>query len=353
MPFYVSYACNEAYKIQTMVSMISLCRNFGEDELTILLIEDRMAESSLRDMRMLAKACKRRLIIFSLRKLLGGLYLEGGSRHPRTVYAKLFLADVCQAEKILYLDSDTVVLAPLVPLMHMKMENIYAAGVKMPYAAKKKASVGLTLKEPYLCDGILLINLEKWRKDHITEKCVSYIRQCGGHPPMLSEGTVNHVLHGFVKVLPPEYNLMSGMLMWSADQLSSLYGVEDYYSERELAHARAHPVIIHYLDELYIRPWYQNSDHPYRKYYREYLRMIKKMHISKADGTNRKEEKRKKEKRKKEECKKEEWQGSKIRRKKRMYSKYGTLRKRTRILRMMNRILPFWIFSKIYRTVKG
>lgn len=335
MPFYVSYACNEAYKIQTMVSMISLCRNCGEDELTILLIEDHMSENSLREMRMLVKACKRRLIIIPLHTLLGNLYLDGESRHPHTVYAKLFLADVCQAEKILYLDSDTVVLAPLAPLIQMKMENVYAAGVKMPYSPKKKASVGLALEEPYLCDGILLINLEKWRLDHMTEKCVSYIRQWNGHPPMLSEGTVNHVLHGSVKVLPPEYNLMSGMILWRADQLSGLYGVEDYYSEQELLHAREHPVIIHFLDELYIRPWYSNSDHPYRKYYQEYFRMINKTHVRKAEEKSRKEKSRK------------------IKRKKQRNTKCGKLQKRTRILRIMNRLLPFWLFSKIYRTVKG
>lgn len=313
MMFYVAYACNEAYKIQTMVSILSLCTSCREDDITILLAEDGMCRASLDDVRMLVKNCKKELRIVPLPTMLPHICLSGGTRHPRTIYAKLFLPRICQAEKILYLDSDTIVCRTLSPLMDMDMQGAYIAGVKMPYPAKKKALVGIPEDVPYLCDGILFMNLKKWRKDHLTEACIAHICKYGGQPPMLSEGTVNYVSRGLVKVLAPQYNLMSGMVRWSGRQLAILYSVDDYYSEQELKQAREYPAIVHYLNELYLRPWFRNSDHPYRGMYQAYFQTLENRSIVEK----------------------------------------GKLRIRTRFLRMLDHILPFWLFAKIYRAVKG
>lgn len=147
------------------------------------------------------------------------------------------------------------------------------------------------------------------------QKCTDYICSHFGNPPMLSEGTVNYVSQGLVKVLPPEYNLMSGMLLWKGWQLAELYRASDYYTEDMLVHAREYPIVIHYLNELYIRPWYKNSDHPYREVYLRYLHIL---------GWDKK-----------------------------VRMQAGSIRMRTRMLRMLNRILPFWIFRKLYHAVKG
>lgn len=79
--------------------------------------------------------------------------------------------------------------------------------------------------------------------------------------------------------------------------------------------ANEHPVLIHYLNELYIRPWFCNSDHPYRKEYEKYDAKI-------CEGQHLKT------------------------------GKKGRLKVRTRILRLLYTWLPFALFVKIYWFVK-
>lgn len=315
MTFHIAYACNAVYAVQTAVSMVSVCRHHPADEIIFYLIEDGIDTGTLRDIqKLITEKCGKKLKISPLRPLLGRLKLAGMDRHPATVYAKIFLEKVCPADRVIYLDSDTVVTAPLTKFLLLDMRSAYIAGVKMPYTEKQKADAGLPCKAPYLCDGVLLINLQKWRQDHMMDKCTAYIRSCHGSPPMLSEGTVNHVARGQAVALAPEYNLMSGMLLWTGRQLAQLYGVNDYYTEDMLLHARKYPVVIHYLNELYIRPWYKNSDHPYRGVYRQYLRML-------------------------------EWN-------QKIWMQTGCMPVRTRMLRALNRVLPFWIFWRLYHAVK-
>lgn len=322
MTFHIAYACNEAYVVQTAVSMVSLCENNRGEQMMLYLIDGGIRRESLRKIQILVQKYRHPLKIIPLLSLFGqaGLIAQdfaqhGRDRHPDTIYAKLFLQDVCPTDRILYLDSDTVVAGSLAELWSMQMENIYIAGVQMPYTQAHRIRLGLPPETPYLCDGVLLINLQKWREDHVKEKCVAYIQKYHGKPPMLSEGTVNYVSHGLVGLLAPQYNLMGSMLMWNGSQLAKLYQIRDYYTEASLAQAREHPVIIHYLDELYVRPWYKNSDHPYRKVYLKYRRIAgfpQKDRIQKA-----------------------------------------SLRPRTWLLRRLNRCLPFGVFCSLYHVVKG
>ncbi len=316
MTIHAAYACDQAYAVQTAVSMASLCENNRSEQIVLYLITDGIALESLNGIQTLVEQTYRqKLEIIPIGQLIGHLAIDVQGRHPRTVYAKLFLEEVCPSDRILYLDSDTIVAAPLAGLLSVCMEDAYIAGVKMPYTDKKKAGMGILPGIPYLCDGVLLLNLKKWRSDHMKDRCSEYIRSSLGHPPMLSEGTINYAAKGLVKVLPPEYNLMSGMLLWDAKQLAQLYRVSDYYTEDELLYARKHPVIVHYLNELYIRPWYKNSDHPYRELYLAYC--------SRPGFDSM--------------CK----------------MRTGSIKVRTWMLRMLNRFLPFCIFQKIYHMVKG
>lgn len=315
MQIYVAYACNENYACQTAVSIGSLCEQNKGHAVSIYLLADGMRTGSLRRIRALVESFGQRITVIPMRPLFQGMDFHTDDRHPDTIYAKLFLPAVCHADRLLYLDSDTVVTASLAALFSMDMGNACIAGVRMPYSEQKKREAGLPPGSPYVCDGMLLMNLKAWRREHLTEKCMAYIKRCGGTPKQQSEGVVNHIADGRIQVLAPEYNLMSGMLLWSADQLASLYRVSDYYTERELAYAREHPVVIHYLDELFLRPWYARSDHPYRNVYQTYSQMTG---FAACAG-----------------------------------EMPGKLRIRTRVLRNLNAMLPFPVFLKLYHAVCG
>lgn len=220
----IAYACNNNFVQQTIISMMSLLENHRMYTVVLYLIEDRVQDSYIKMIKSLAEQYDRQLEIVSLDALLKNLQCSlslENDRHPYTIYAKLFLDQICNSDRILYLDSDTVVTGSLRQLWEMDMRNTYIAGVRMPYTYAEKKRLGL-------------------------------------------------------------------------------------------GDARNNPVIIHYLNELYIRPWFGNSDHPYKHEYLYYR--------VKAGYNDR--------------------------------LPFGSLKTRTCILRLLNALLPFTLFRSIYGLVK-
>lgn len=316
MELNIAYACDNNFVQQTIVSMISLLEHHRVHTIELYLIEDRIKDSYIEIIKSLAEQYGCHLEIVSLNFLLKNLQCGSflkSDRHPYTIYAKLFLDQICGSDRILYLDSDTVITGSLLQLWEMDMGNAYIAGVRMPYTYAEKRRLGLEKEDVYVCDGVLLIHLKKWREDNCQKRCVDYIKDKKGRLPLLSEGVVNYIARRHVRVLHPRYNLMSGMILWNGGQIAQLYGTEDgYYSDQEIEDARNSPVIIHYLNELYIRPWFENSDHPYKNEYL-YYRVKAGYHDSLP---------------------------------------FGRLKIRTSVLRLLNDLLPFTLFRSIYQLAK-
>ncbi len=264
------YSCNESFVEQVCVSILTLLDNNQDlDELQIHFVEDALTRRSKARIQKLVSRYKRTVVFYPLKKILQGLPLRGKDRHPHTIYSKLFM-EFLNIDRLLYLDCDTAVAGSLRELEQAELRDCLVAGVRMPYRAAALREAGQASGCIHICDGVVLIHIRLWRKEQTGAKAAEYIRKNKGLPPMLSEGVLNYVCRGRICLLPPRYNLMSLMILFRSAQMKKVFGVKDYYSESELEQARRHPVIIHYLDEMYQRPWYRNSDHPYRAYYRDY-----------------------------------------------------------------------------------
>jgi lipopolysaccharide biosynthesis glycosyltransferase len=264
----VVYACDNHYVRQTIVSVVSLLEN-NKYPIKVWIVSDGIKMENIELIIEKTRKFHIELEFLDIEKILEDVILVGGERHPRTIYAKLFLEDAIRADKLLYLDSDTVINCDLSELWIRDMSEELIAGVMMPYSAIKKGLMDISSKASYLCDGIVLLNLDLWREYKISNKCKEYIQRYMGKPPMMSEGTLNYICQQKIGVLPPRYNLMSFMIMYSSKKIRKLFETKDYYTELELDEARNFPAIIHFIKELYNRPWFDPCDHPYKTMYRE------------------------------------------------------------------------------------
>ncbi len=270
---HVVYACNDNYIEQTTISIVSLLKH-NDDSFRIWIVSDQITEANRQLIIEKTADYPGEIIFLELEEVLKDVDIQRGERHPRTIYAKLFLETIIDADRLLYLDSDTVVCGSLQALWSMDLDNILAAGVQMPYSAEMKSRMNIQSDAPYLCDGVVLLNLELWRERKIGDKCRAYISRHGGNPPMMSEGTLNYVCQGYIDVLEPIYNLMPQMLFYKAWQIKKLFKAEYDYQEKQLEQARKCPLIVHYIKELYNRPWYEPCNHPFKKLYRDECKSI-------------------------------------------------------------------------------
>ena len=263
----IVYACNKEYIRQTVISMVSVLKH--NRKVKFYLVLDDCSDEEKTFVQYYLSKYNSSAEIFDMRQIFPFIDFDKEDRHPETIYVKLFLDQIIEDEKVLYLDSDVIVCDTLEPLFERDMINEVAAGVLMPYSPKVKERTGITPGEPYICDGVVIFNLKRWKAENKSELCLQYILENHGCPPMLSEGTLNRIAEGEMGVLEPRYNQMPSMLAYNLGQIRSLFKADYYYDDvAQMVVARTNPAIIHFMNELYNRPWCEPCEHPFKEKYR-------------------------------------------------------------------------------------
>ena len=297
----ILYSCNANYINQTMISMLSVIKQHPEG-MDFILVSDGISDREKRQIKNLVEmtnqqrkdptCCFKKKNQNSLKedKVLSQVRfveldsipelkeMDTDGVHPKSIYAKLFPERLTDAERLLYLDSDVVANAPFSELFQMDLQGNVIAGVKMPYADSVLRRQQIT-GEIFLCDGVILMDVVQWKRQQLSKRAMEYIKRWQGKPERMSESVINFVCDRQILVLPPAYNQMPKFLVFGKKELEKMYQIIEYYSWEELKEAREHPVLIHFMNELYHRPWCRKSknfmwNHPYRNNYIYYQKEL-------------------------------------------------------------------------------
>lgn len=270
MKLNIAYACDDNYIMQTGISMISLLENNKSfDEIEFFLIDFGIKKESLERIDQIVEHYGRTWRVIPFETWSGDFHVQNLGRHIASVYAKIFFGRLAGIDKILYLDSDIIVEDSLEDLWKKDLSRYWIAGVETISSIKRNQKMGLEAKDVCINDGMLLMNLEQWRKDAVEERCLSYIEEQRGEPFVLSEGTLNHVCNHHILRLHPRYNLMSGLVYYKSSEIEQMTG-RPFYSQKVMDDAKENPCIIHYLCGCYMRPWNIDCKHPMKDIYRKY-----------------------------------------------------------------------------------
>lgn len=199
------------------------------------------------------------------------------SRGSLAVYSRLFLQNFFDkdVEKILYIDSDTIINSSIQKLLDLSLPSKYIiAATKDAFSKYYRGNIELNPNEVMINAGVFLIDLKRWRKEKVENKFLNYIIKKNGKVQLNDQGVLNHVLNNKIYFLPPQFNMISLYYEYSIKDMFFYRKPVNFYSENEIANAKNNPVIIHYTSAFNtIRPWYGNSTHPltslWIKYYKE------------------------------------------------------------------------------------
>lgn len=197
---------------------------------------------------------------------------------PNTIaissYARLFLPSILHANisKVLYVDCDTVISGDVSEFWNTPLHDNYIAGVldTLP-DCEAKINVGLKRDEPYINAGVLLINLDLWRKDDLQQKFINFLLEHNGLVYHHDQGIINGVCKGKVLIVHPRYNCTSNYYSHPYALLRRTN--TPFYSEQECKDATANPAILHFTEGFFNRPWIANSLHPMAAVYHQYHNM--------------------------------------------------------------------------------
>jgi lipopolysaccharide biosynthesis glycosyltransferase len=279
MDLQVAYSSDDNYAQHVGVSMLSLFENNKEfDTIVVYILDNNISKDNKEKLAMIAEKYVRKIIIIEITSLLNKIPLHIGKTIAVSSYARLFLSSVVpnDVEKIIYIDCDCVVTASLVELWKTKLGDCYIAGVAdtISQYSENYTEIGLQETDLYINAGMILINLNKWRINHIEQKLIDFIVQRKGSVRHHDQGTINGVLHGYCKIIHPKYNVMSVFFSMTKEQMIKYYHLRDYrYVTAELEEAIRMPSIIHYTPGFVGRPWVEGCKHPLKNKYIKYLKM--------------------------------------------------------------------------------
>ena len=195
------------------------------------------------------------------------------NNYPISAYNRLLLPQLLpnSVRRVIYLDSDLVVLGDLAELWEMDFGDhcmfaaMDAANRHLLWPAHLKHlhldQQGITERDKYLQSGVLVIDIAKWREQSIADDVVEFIAT---HPelPFPDQDALNLVLVNKWGELDPRWNQLPVVHEFTSWQ-------ESPYDEKELASCVNDPLIIHYGSQP--KPWQRNCSHPQQAYFYEYL----------------------------------------------------------------------------------
>lgn len=179
-----------------------------------------------------------------------------------SAYSRLFLEDILpqSIKKVLYLDSDTIVLGDLSELFEMNLKSSYVAGVVdvmanisgYIYKGDKKMT-------PFINSGVLLINLDKWREIGFTQLSVDLIKDYPDKNFLHDQSIINVVCEDNIILLDAKFNVMSEYFYVDYNKNLKINGyfgpTEDFNSIDQVYRAMKNPTVVHFISQVWDRPW--------------------------------------------------------------------------------------------------
>lgn len=165
--------------------------------------------------------------------------------------------------KVLYLDCDMVINKSLLDLYEVNIED-YALGAVLDddfQGQDKYYRLQYDSQKMYFNAGMLLLNLEYWRKNSVMERCFEYIYNNPNRLKLHDQDTLNVVLQNEKLLLPITYNFQTGFFHVQCN-FSDEFLMQIYKIVKEV------PIILHYTGGSKV--WHIGSKHPYIEYYLYY-----------------------------------------------------------------------------------
>ena len=244
---YIELHTDNNYVIPTIVTLTSLFKNKNEDSVyEVRVLGNKLTQENV---ELLEKALDGRGQVIPHESSLSKF--EG--THPHVSSTDLFKFDLPEVlsdwDKVLYIDTDMIIQGDLSDLFNVPLGDNYIAAVKdMAGMVLEQHHTRLGLNN-YFNAGMMLMNLEKMRKEDIGAKLIDYkLHKDTGH--FMSQDALNDTFHEKVIWLHPKYNWMApNHTSFTVQHIASFFDI----TESEVLELDKKAVIVHLTNKM--KPW--------------------------------------------------------------------------------------------------
>ena len=243
-PISIALCADANYAPHLATTLQSIFQHNRDEDLDVHVICTDDEPTARSRMEQVAHAFGRKLT-FHVSGVDGFSHLMVREHFSHAVFLRLLLPEMLpHVSRLIYLDCDLLVEAPLAPLWATDVEGKACAGVKEPGLSGR-----LGVRD-YINSGVLLLNLDYWRRHEVASQCISWLANNREQALMVDQDAINVVLDGQFVFLPQMWNLNS------ADELGA-------------ASLQANPQrVLHFAGPY--KPWHLHYDFRLAEIYRGY-----------------------------------------------------------------------------------
>lgn len=275
----VLYQFNNKYAPYAGTSMTSLFENNKHfKELNIYVFDDGqdpISDENAEKFKLLADTYGRNINILNTDSLITIMKKVGipPYRGSYSTNMKMFFTNILpnSIERLLYIDSDTIVVGRLDYLAELDFNGNYLAMAMDSVAQSHKYEIGLGYDSSYYNAGIILFNVQEWVRNDCVHKIIDHAKNVRAHYPAPDQDLININFNDKILKIAPEYNLQPIHLVYTSEQYLKTYKPENYYTANELTKAKTQPIIYHCFRYLGEFPWHSGNMHPCNSVFDKYM----------------------------------------------------------------------------------
>ena len=279
-PIYICYASSDFYARETGISLIGFFENNPDYEPhTVFILDYGILQSNKEKLNSVASSYGKVIEYLPAKQLLEGiqksLHLKD-FRGSLATYSRAFIDRIIPdyVQRLLYIDSDTVVIRSISELNIFDMGEACMAGIVSELFSSmiKKGDLKLySGNSRYYGCGVVLYDLNNWRTNKCYDKIINMLTIKSIYP-CADQTLINNSLseHLFCK-LPRKYNYNTHI--YSPHVEYDMLNKDGWNSKDEINDAIQSPVVVHYPGRPIDRPWYAGCKSRLKDFYLSYKEM--------------------------------------------------------------------------------
>lgn len=245
------------------------------DKITVYLIDDQISKENKERFQQLAQDFNQEIVFLDLTEGIRILEQMGipKYRNSYTTYLKLFAFNLLpdNVKRIFFIDSDTIVVDDISEMIDLDMGNCIIGAVRDGITHPYKVALGYPENDSWFNMGVMLVDVEKWKKDNSQQKIIEQLKKRKGYVAV-DQDLLNITQHGNIMTLHPKYNATPHHYVYKEKDFRKAFPQGGFYTDMEIMEeAQKHPVIRHFERFVGESAWNANSAHPFASLFDEYL----------------------------------------------------------------------------------
>ena len=272
----IHIACCSNEKLAPMFGVVvtSIGINVTSDDVMVCLLHNGLKSSTIKRLQTIADRYNVGLNFLEIDlEILKDCPVDNKIHYSNIMmYARILLPSMLpNLDKVIYLDCDLVVCRDLKSLWETDVNDVAVAMAPDLLCQDKGTLSRLGIDNNYLNSGVMVMNLDYWRKHDVQNRLLSYIVDKGNELIYNDQDAMNVILQDERRQLPVKYNVTP----------YHYHKNLEYYPAKlreEIQKSRLDPVIFHYLGPT--KPWSLGCYLPGKQLFKKYQKISGSRHFT-------------------------------------------------------------------------